>query len=45
MKEGGFNEARRLLEVRYGDPIYLLDSYVKRLKGWTRIPTGDALDA
>ena len=46
LREGGFDEARRLLEVRYGDPIYFLDSYAKRVKGWPRVPTGDvdALD-
>ena len=46
LKEGGFAEAKRLLEVRYGDPIYLVDSYAKRVKAWPRVAPGDveALD-
>lgn len=46
LQKGGFAEAKRLLETRYGNPIHLIDSYVERVKVWARIPPGDveALD-
>ncbi|XP_043210667.1 uncharacterized protein LOC122375380 [Amphibalanus amphitrite] len=37
----GYEEARRLLENRYGNPIRLIDSYVGRVDGWPRIQAGD----
>ena len=39
--EGGYHEARRLLERDYGNPHLLIDSYVGKLRSWPRIPTGD----
>ena len=39
--EEGYDEARRLLEGRYGSAYCLVDSYVDRLKLWPRILPGD----
>ena len=39
--EKGYDEARRLLEERYGSAYCLVDSYVDRLKLWPRILPGD----
>ena len=46
LREAGFGEAKRLLETRYGNPVCLVDSYVEKVKAWSRIPPGDveALD-
>ncbi|XP_043211278.1 uncharacterized protein LOC122375804 [Amphibalanus amphitrite] len=37
----GFVEAKQLLETRYGNTICLVDSYVEKVKGWSRILPGD----
>ena len=41
LQEGGFVEAKRLLETRYGNKIRLIDSYVEEVRVWARISSGD----
>ena len=41
LSEGGYAEARKLLDQRYGSSHRVVDAYVQRLNDWGRISPGD----
>ena len=46
LAEKGYKEAIKLLEDRYGNKIRLVDSYLERVRAWSKVAEGDveALD-
>ena len=41
LRDGGYMEARRLLDERYGSSHRVVDAYIQRLNDWNRISPGD----
>ena len=40
--ESGYREARKLLDQRIGNPVYIVEAFKSRLKNWVQIKEGDS---
>ena len=40
--ERGYREARKLLDQRFGNPVYIAEAFKSRLKNWVQIKEGDS---
>ena len=40
--ENSYREARKLLDQRFGNPVYIAEAFKSRLKNWSQIKEGDS---